>query len=118
MSCESADPEMTPLIAASAIGDAMRNSLNPFKMTGRIGRSVPTEYFILSDLRSEGATIGHLADKPIVETVVDANGHWYRYVGVALRVPDGRFDVDALRSGEWIVRPGLVYALEEKRKAG
>lgn len=105
MSCESADPEMTPLIAANAIGDAMRNSLNPFKMTGRIGRS-------------EGATIGHLADKPIVETVVDANGHWYRYVGVALRVPDGRFDVDALRSGEWIVRPGLVYALEEKRKAG
>jgi hypothetical protein len=37
---------------------------------------------------------------------------------VAPRAADGRFDVDALRTGEWIVRPGLVYALEEKRKAG
>ncbi len=109
---------MTHLIAANAIGDPMRKSLNPFKMTGRIGRGVPTEYFILSDFRTEGATIGHLAGKPIAETVVDASGHRYRYVGVAPRVPDGRFDVDALRSGEWIVRPGLVYALEEKRKAG
>ena len=94
----------------------MRKGLNPFKMTGR--RGVPTEYFILSDLRAEGATIGHLADSPIVETVVDASRHQYRYVGVALRAADGRFDVDALRSGEWIVRPGLVYALEDKRKAG
>ena len=96
----------------------MRKSLNPFKMTGRIGRGVPTEYFILSDLRSEGATIGHLAGNPIVETVVDASGHRYRYVGVAPRIPDARFDVDALRRGEWIVRPGLVYAFEGKRKAG
>ena len=95
----------------------MPNSLNPLKMTARIGRGVPTEYFILSDLRTEGATIGHLAGNPIVETVIDASGHRYRYVGVASRAADGRFDVDALRTGEWIVRPGLVYALEEKRKA-
>jgi len=105
-------------MAANTIGDAMRNSLNPFKITGRIGQGVPTEYFILSDLQTESAIIGHLAGKPIAETVVDASGHRYCYVGVAPRVADGRFDVDALRSGEWIVRPGLVYAFEGKRKAG
>jgi hypothetical protein len=96
----------------------MNKSLNPFKLGVRPGRSLPTEYFILANLRSEGATIGHLADKPIAETVVDASGHRYHYVGVASRAADGRFDVDSLRTGEWIVRPGLVYAMEEKRKAG
>jgi hypothetical protein len=99
----------------------MRNSLHPFKLpatTVRVGRGVPTEYFILNDVRTEGATIGQLAGKPIAETVVDASGHRYRYVGVAPRAADGRFDVDALRTGEWIVRPGLLYALENKHKAG
>ena len=95
----------------------MRNSFNPFKMTTRIGRGVPTEYFILNDVQTEGATIGRLADNPIVEMVIDASGHRYRYVGVAPRVADGGFDVEALRTGDWIVRPGLVYALEKKRKA-
>ncbi len=99
----------------------MRNGLNPFKlpaMTARVGRGVPTECFILNDVRTEGATIGQLAGNPIVETVVDTSGHRYRYVGVAPRAADGRFDVDALRTGEWIVRPGLLYALENKQKAG
>ena len=69
--------------------------------------SPPTEYFILSDLRTEGATIGHLADNPIVETVIDASGHRYRYVGVASRAADGRFDVDALQQANGSFAPGL-----------
>ncbi|CCV16192.1 hypothetical protein [Mesorhizobium sp. STM 4661] len=95
---------------------------NPFKLNAKVGlnarvrRSLPAESFILANPRSEGATIGHLADKPISETVVDGSGHRYRYVGVAPRSTDGRFDFDSLRKGEWIVRPGLVYLLEESRR--
>ncbi|UVK38807.1 hypothetical protein LHFGNBLO_000095 [Mesorhizobium sp. AR10] len=92
----------------------MNKSLIPFKLSARVGRSLPTEYFILANLRSEGATIGHLAGAPIAETVVDASGHRYRFAGVAPRAADGRFDVESLRTGEWIVRPGLVYLMEEK----
>ena len=92
----------------------MSKSLNPFKLGARMGRSLPTEYFILANLQSEGSTIGHLAGTPIVETVVDASGCRYRYVGIATRHADGRFDVDCLGPGEWIVRPGLVYLMEKK----
>jgi hypothetical protein len=94
----------------------MNKSLNPFKLGVRPGRGLPTEYFILANLRSEEPTIGHLAGRPIPETVVDAYGHRYRYVGVAPRDADGRFDVGSLRAGEWIVQPGLVYLMEEKAK--
>jgi hypothetical protein len=76
---------------------------------------LPTEYFILVNLQFEGMVIGHLAGQPIPETVVDASGLRYRYVGVAPRDSDGRFDVESLRTGEWIVQPGLVYLMEEKR---
>lgn len=86
----------------------------PFKPNARVGRSPPSESFILANPRSEGATTGHLADKPISETVVDGSGHRYHYVGVASRCADGRFDFDNLRRGEWIVRLGLVYLLEDK----
>ncbi|PTE08384.1 hypothetical protein C9427_21695 [Mesorhizobium helmanticense] len=92
----------------------MNKGLDPFKRGARIGRSPPIEYFILVNLQSDGAIIGHLAGQPIPETVVDASGHRYRYVGVAPRAADGRFDVDSLHAGEWIVRPGLVYLMDEK----
>jgi len=88
----------------------------PFRMAPRLGRNVPTEYFILADPRNKGAVIGRLADHLICETVVDGHGSSYCYVGVATRNPDGRYDVEALRPGEWIVQPGLVYALEAKRQ--
>jgi hypothetical protein len=95
----------------------MNKNLNPFKLGPRIGRSVPTEYFILANLQSEGTTIGHLAGRPIPETVVDASGHCYRFAGVAPRDADGRFNIDSLRAGEWIVQPGLVYLMEESARA-
>ncbi|TPI26741.1 hypothetical protein FJ414_29790 [Mesorhizobium sp. B3-1-6] len=87
----------------------------PFRMAPRLGQNIPIEYFILADPRDKGAVIGRLADHPIRETVVDGQGCSYRYVGVATRNPDGRYDVEALRPGEWIAQPGLLYALEAKR---
>ena len=77
---------------------------------------MPTEYFVLANLRPEGAVIGHFAGQPIAETVIDGNGLRYRYAGVAPRDADGRFDVEALRAGEWIVKPGLVYLMEEDER--
>jgi hypothetical protein len=81
-------------------------------MVGR--RSMPIEYFVLVNTRSEGPVIGHIADRPICETVVDERGVRYHYAGLAPRDPDGRFDVDCLRHGEWIVQPGFIYASEDK----
>ena len=83
-------------------------------LTSRVSPRVPTEYFVLANLKEQGAIIGQLGGHPIAETVVDASGSRYRYVGVATRDADGRFDVEALRAGEWIVQPGLVYAADGK----
>jgi hypothetical protein len=85
----------------------------------RIGRTVPSEYFVLrvyrgEDARFEGASsvVGYLDGRPIVDTVIDDAGCRYRYVGLAARLRDGRVDVLSLRPGEWIVEPGLIYAAE------
>ncbi|QND67306.1 hypothetical protein HB777_27525 [Mesorhizobium loti] len=83
-------------------------------LTSRVSRRVPTEYFVLANLREQGAIIGRLAGHPIAETVVDAGGLQYHFVGVAPRDRSGCFDVEALRTGEWIVQPGLVYAVDGK----
>ncbi|UVK55522.1 hypothetical protein DBIPINDM_002051 [Mesorhizobium sp. AR02] len=83
-------------------------------LTSGVNHRVPTEYFVLANLREQGAIIGQLADHPIADTVVDASGLRYHFVGVVLRDRTGRFDVEALRTGEWIVQPGLVYAIDGK----
>jgi hypothetical protein len=43
------------------------------------------------------------------EAAVDYFGRRYVYAGVAPRRRNGKYDGDALRWGEWIVEPGLVY---------
>lgn len=78
-------------------------------------RNIPVEYFVLAVTRSEGPVVGYLADVPIYEHVVDAWGMRYEYAGLVPRKVDGRFDVEALRPGEWIVRPGgFIYVSEDK----
>lgn len=79
-------------------------------------RSIPTEYYILriadpaAPLPGVGSAIaGYLAERPILATVKDSAGTCYRYVGLAARLPDGRYDVQSLSPGEWIVEPGLIY---------
>ena len=83
-----------------------------FGQRRRVSRSMPVEFFILANTRFEGAIVGELAGQPIHERVVDGNGLRYSYVGLAPRDCHGRLDVGSLQAGEWIVRPGLIYAID------
>lgn len=75
--------------------------------------SIPTEYFILANVSAHGPVVGHLAGAPIRDAVVDEDGRRYRFAGVMPRRATGRYAVEALRPGEWIVEPGLIYLLDE-----
>ncbi|WP_192250363.1 hypothetical protein [Mesorhizobium silamurunense] len=86
-------------------------------------RSIPIEYYTLriagpavSQSGAVSAIVGYLADRPIFGTVADSSGTRYRYVGLAVRLPDGRYDVESLSAGEWIVEPGLIYRSEGERE--
>lgn len=69
----------------------------------------PLDYFIVQDPKPAGPSIGYYGAQEISESIVDMFGHRYLYVGAAPRGWDGEFDVNALRPGEFIVLPGLVY---------
>jgi hypothetical protein len=69
----------------------------------------PVEYFILVEPRPDGEIVGIYAGRPIHAAVVDYYGRRYTYLGVAPRLRSGRYDVESLALGEWIVEPGLVY---------
>jgi hypothetical protein len=56
-----------------------------------------------------GRSIGFYAGKKIPEAVVDAFRQQYVYSGVASRTRSGKFDVDVLQTGEFIVQPGLIF---------
>ena len=73
---------------------------------------LPIESFVLNQPRAAGALVGYFGDHPFADMVVDPFGRRYRYVGVAPRRRDGTYDLEALRSGEWIVEPGLIYLYE------
>jgi len=75
-----------------------------------VSRSLPHEYFVLTPAQKTGPVIGHLDGRPIAAAVIDRDGGRYRFVGVAARDRRGRLDVTALKPGEWIVTPDLVYA--------
>ncbi|MER8874577.1 hypothetical protein NKI04_32800 [Mesorhizobium sp. M0814] len=87
----------------------------------RLGtKSVPVEYYTLriagpavSQSGAESAIIGYLADRPIFGSVTDSSGARYRYVGLAARLSDGRYDIESLSPGEWILEPGLIYRSED-----
>jgi hypothetical protein len=69
----------------------------------------PVEYLILVDPRPDGPVVGYYAGRPIAAAVVDYFGHRFTYAGVAPRLHSGRYDIESLRPGEWIVEPGLIY---------
>src|SRR5262245_15443866 len=71
--------------------------------------SRPVEYFILVEPRPDGPIIGRYSGHAIAEAVVDYFGRRFTYAGIAPRLRSGRYDVDSLRLGEWIVEPGLIY---------
>lgn len=85
------------------------------KLPSKMSRNFPAEYFILTNLQSEGAILGQLAGAPIAETMIDEHGRRYHFAGVARHSVDGGFDVDSLQTGEWIVQPGLVYRMDMPR---
>ena len=72
----------------------------------------PIEYFVVHDTRPVGPSIGRYGDKEIASSIVDASGRRYAYAGVAPRKWNGQLDVDALRPGEFILLPGLIYRQE------
>ena len=71
------------------------------------------EYSMMVEPRPVGPPIGVYQGLPFAERVVDQFGRRFAYVGLACRRGDGRFDLASLRTGEFIVEPGLVYGLEK-----
>jgi hypothetical protein len=69
----------------------------------------PVEYSILVNPHADGPVLGFYAGQPIAAAVKDYFGRCYTYAGIAPRLGNGRYDVDALGRGEWIVEPGLIY---------
>jgi hypothetical protein len=61
--------------------------------------------------QADGPVVGSYASQPIAASVVDCFGRRFLYVGAAPRGHNGQYDFNALSLGEWIVEPGLVYAL-------
>jgi hypothetical protein len=76
---------------------------------GQHRRTRPVEYFLLVEPRADGSVIGLYRDQPIADSVIDADGAHYVYAGIAPRLRSGVYDVEALKPGEWLVEPGLVY---------
>ncbi len=71
------------------------------------------EYFLLHDARPTGPSVGLYANRDIPASVVDDFGRRYLFAGIAPRQWNGDFDLDALQTGEFILKPGLVYRLEQ-----
>lgn len=69
----------------------------------------PVEYFMLLNPRPAGPSLGTYGGQAIPAAMVDAFGRHYAYAGVAPRLRDGRYDVDAVGKDEWLVEPGLIY---------
>ncbi len=78
-------------------------------------RSRPLEYFILHDAKPNGPSVGRYGGKYIPASVVDEFGRGYVFAGIAPRRLTGGLDVDALRTGEFILMPGLIYRMEHIR---
>jgi hypothetical protein len=89
-------------------------AMNPMPMPKATRRSRPVEYFMLQEPHGEGPQVGTFAGQAISERMTDYLGERYRFAGIAPRLQDGRYDVDALRTGEWLVEPGLIYARETR----
>ncbi len=68
--------------------------------------------YMIVEPRRAGSVIGYLAGAPITETVIDLFGRRFAFAGIAPRNRDGRYDLDSLRPGEFIVKPGMLYRMD------
>ncbi len=73
------------------------------------------EFHVMVDPRPTGQIIGVYGDRPFSESVADLFGRHFTYTGVASRRTNGQYDLDALREGEFIVEPGLLYCIVPAR---
>jgi len=76
-----------------------------------------TDYYMIVEPQSEGPVIGTYAGSPITETVLDGFGRRYAYAGAAPCRRDGRYDIEVLASGEFILEPGLLYRMAASKPA-
>ena len=81
-------------------------------------RCTRADFLVVVDPRPAGPILGMFGEHKIASTVVDRFGRRYDYVGIATRLWMGRCDSDALKSGEWLVEPGLVYRLQATEQPG
>lgn len=72
------------------------------------------EYAVLYNTTPEGPVIGRLDGCEFSEFVLDEFGRRFAYSGVAPRLSNGQFDDEALKDGEFIVPPGLIYKYRGK----
>ncbi len=77
-------------------------------------RADTIEYSTLHNTTPEGPVIGKLGGREFSEFVRDEFGRLFSYSGVAPRLSNGRFDDTALKDGEFIVLPGLIYKYRGK----
>ena len=75
---------------------------------GRVAGRCAGQYH-LSDTRADGPMLGYCAGHPIFSAIIDSFGQRYVFAGVAVRRRDGDVDLAALRQGEWLLEPGLIY---------
>ena len=78
----------------------------------KVSPNLPFEYYMLHGIGFEGGIACRLGSKLVRERVRDSQGCLYCFVGRASRDASGRLDVAALKPGEWIVEPDLIYAHE------
>src|SRR6516164_309702 len=88
--------------------------LNTFGLQQLPPSQRPDSFSIMVEPRPVGPTIGLYWGQPIAERVVDLFGRRFTYAGVIGRRRDGQYDVDRLKSGQFIVEPGIVYDLETR----
>jgi hypothetical protein len=79
---------------------------------------IPLDYFMLLQPRPDGPPVGVYAGREIPAAVIDADGRRYLYAGVAPRLLNGSYDLNALGQDEWLVEPGLVYCGARENAGG
>lgn len=75
----------------------------------------PVDYYLLVEPRPAGPMIGVYRDQPISQSITDYFGRSFSYDGVAPRRRDGKYDLDALKAGQFIVEPGLLYCADGRK---
>jgi len=86
--------------------------LNTYRLQQLPPSQRPDTFSIMVEPRPAGPVIGFYRDRPIAERVVDLFGRRFTYAGVIGRRRDGQYDVDRLKSGQFIAEPGILYDLD------